>query len=263
MYFVAYGGGMNALSIYMMMPFISLFGLNNIAVRLPQLIFSIATLVVFYHSAKLMRGKTFALIALALVAINPWHIMLSRWGLESNMLPFFLLLTIYFLARGMQDRRFLIPACLAAGVGLYAYALGWVSILIILFGLFVFTLIIAKTRLAKEHVFGALLFLILFLPIVLFILVNTGRIEAINGTFSIPRLTEFRSGEISLHDISDNLREFGQILITQYDGLIWNSIKEFGIFYKFGLPLILIGLITQIQVEHLLLSAIKKTNPMC
>ena len=42
----------------------------------------------FLPSGQKIRGTGFGLLALLVLALNPWHIMISRWALESNLLPF-------------------------------------------------------------------------------------------------------------------------------------------------------------------------------
>ena len=92
-YFISWGSGMNALYSYMSIPFVALFGLVPLATRLPQCIFGCLSLIVFYAILKKTNEKM-ALSGLLLLAINPWHIMMSRWGLESNLVVFFILLGV-------------------------------------------------------------------------------------------------------------------------------------------------------------------------
>ncbi len=58
-YFVAWGGGMNALEIYLMIPFIRLLGLTELAIRLPQAILGVISLPVFFYcfAACLMKRQ--------------------------------------------------------------------------------------------------------------------------------------------------------------------------------------------------------------
>lgn len=81
-YLTAWGSGMNALASYLMMPFIAVFGLEVWVIRLPQLIVSCLTLVAVFGIVRRLAGGRAALIALLLVAVCPWHVYLSRWGLE-------------------------------------------------------------------------------------------------------------------------------------------------------------------------------------
>lgn len=90
---------MNALEIYFMIPFIRLLGLSTLSIRLPQLIISILSLIVVYVLSKKMFCPQIGLISLFLMSICPWHIMMSRLALESNLTPGFLILGLYFCIR--------------------------------------------------------------------------------------------------------------------------------------------------------------------
>ena len=81
-YLTAWGSGMNALESYLMIPFVALFGLKIWAIRLPMLLVGIFSLVAVYKIVLRFSNTKFALLALFLVAISPWHVMLSRWALE-------------------------------------------------------------------------------------------------------------------------------------------------------------------------------------
>ena len=98
-YFVSWGSGMNVLESYLAMPFIALFGLSVETFRMPQLICACLSLPVFYLLLKEMFNKKIAIIGLFVLSVSPWHIMLSRWGLESNLAPAFLLFGLYFFVK--------------------------------------------------------------------------------------------------------------------------------------------------------------------
>ena len=104
-FLVAWGSGQNALLTYLMIPFIAIFGLSTFAIRLPMAILGGISLVVFYYLLKRMTNKKVAIIGLIFLAICPWHIMKSRWGLESNLFPDLMLLSIFLIIKGLQDKR--------------------------------------------------------------------------------------------------------------------------------------------------------------
>ena len=81
-FLVAWGSGQNALLSYLMMPFIAIFGLTTFSIRLPMAIIGGISLGIFYCLLKRMTNKKVAIIGLIFLAICPWHIMKSRWGLE-------------------------------------------------------------------------------------------------------------------------------------------------------------------------------------
>lgn len=84
-YFTAWGSGMNALESYLMIPFVALFGTGTAVLRLPQALMACLSLICVYDLGKHISGRRFALCAVAVLATSPWHIMMARWALESNL----------------------------------------------------------------------------------------------------------------------------------------------------------------------------------
>lgn len=250
-YFTTWGSGMNALEIYLMIPFVRLFGLTPFAIRLPQLIVSIFTLLVLYLLTKRIYSDNIALTALFLTAICPWHIMMSRWGLESNLTPGFLMFALYFFVLGTEKPRYFILSSIFYGLTLYCYATIWLIVPIIISIQIIYCLIYKKVYLCKEIVWSFLILLALAFPLFLFLLVNYGLLPEIRTPFlSIPRLAVMRKGEVSLRNISSNFQHFARILFFQSDNYQVNTIPQYGIFYHFTLPLFLIGFICMI-VENI------------
>ena len=88
-YFESWGGGQNALNSYLMLPFMVFTGgkITPLVVRLPQAIVAILSLVAVYFLMKEMVDEAAGLWSMLLLSVCPWHIMMSRWGLESNLAP--------------------------------------------------------------------------------------------------------------------------------------------------------------------------------
>ncbi len=232
-YLNARGNGMNALNSYLMMPFIALFGFHTWVVRLPQFLVSCFTLLVFYKLLAKLFSQKAACLGLLFLSVCPWHIMLARWGLESNLAPGFLLFGFYFFLLGVEDSRFFWLSSLFYGCSLYCYAVLWpiVPLMLALQLLYLF-----YTRAWKfdfhAAAAGILLFL-LALPLILFLLINAGYLPEIRTPFlSVPRMVEIRSSEISFQNIPWNLKNLIRMLLKQNDGLYWNSTEQFGLYYK-------------------------------
>ena len=119
--FVAWGSGQSVLYAYIAMPFIWIGGLDIAAFRLPMALLGAVSLWLMWRIARNAAGDKFALIALLFLSVNLWHIMATRWALDSNLLPFCLLLSAYFLSR--HDRhRFAIQALAVAALSMSVYA---------------------------------------------------------------------------------------------------------------------------------------------
>jgi hypothetical protein len=253
-HFISWGGGQNALYAYLMIPFIALGGLTPITVRLPMLITGLLSLPLVYYIAKRTMGEKAALFALFLVAISPWHIMLSRWGLESNLLPFVFLIAYASLLKSELHNRWFIISGLFFGVSLYAYGTAYVAAP---FMLGCGTLVLLRWGRVhwKNLLLGLAGFTVVGLPIALFVLINSLELESIHLRFiTIPRLVGTpRYETVSLifggnfQALAYNLRSFLVLLWGQSDGLIWNTIESYGYLYKVTFPIAVIGLMRLVK----------------
>ena len=238
-YLTAWGSGMNALESYLMIPGLALFGVKAWVIRLPQLLLGLCALPAAFSVGRRLSGTRGGLCALAVLALCPWHILLSRWALESNMAPNLLLLGLCFFLKGLEDGRFLPVSALCYGLSLYAYSAIW-PVMPLLLGLM---LLYARPRADRRLLFSGLVLAGLALPLVGFLAVNYGFVREFSiGPFSVPKLVEMRASEISLAHIPDNLKTMLRILLKQSDGLKWNSPGRFGLFYPAALPFGLLGL---------------------
>lgn len=249
---VSWGSGQNALLSYLAMPFIALLGPTVWALRLPMALSGCLTLALFWALARRARGPVFALWALGFLALCPWHVMAVRWGLESNLLPAMLMGGVYFAA--LSEKR---PwALLGAGVffGLAPYAYG--TAFFILPPLLLFCVWrLRKSLRPLPFLAGLGIFLALVLPIALCQLRNALGLPAAGFLgFTLPELTATRQSATSvfgtgLAGLWDNIRALARLLITQSDGLPWNSAPRGGILYALGLPLALWGLVRSLRTK--------------
>ena len=246
-YFVAWGSGMNVLESYLMMPFIALLGMEVWVIRLPQVIVSLLTLWCVWGIGSRLWGEDGGLLAALLVAVCPWHILLSRWALESNLAPGFVTFGLYFLLRGYEDRRLLPLSGLLYGLSLYAYATIWVVVPLLAAGGCLYGLFSGKLRLSRWLLGFWVPLMLLAVPLICFLGVNYGLLpEVRTAFFSIPKLLALRDS-VSLHNILPNLRNILGILVRQSDGWIWNSPERCGLFYYLTGPLMVLGLIALIR----------------
>lgn len=240
-YLTAWGSGMNALETYLMIPFFALFGTGDWVVRLPQLLVGLLSILAAYDMTRRLCGEKTALCFTALLAICPWHIMLSRWALESNLAPGFLLFGMYFFVRGLENNKFMLLSALMYGLSLYCYATIWPIVPLILLLQLIYTR--KKVKLNKWTVFSVCILAVLALPLLLFLAVNNGIIQEICLPFlSIPKLLVMRSEEIGFQNIPENIKKLWTILYNQTDGLLWNSAQTFGIIYPLSRVFCLMGL---------------------
>lgn len=242
-YLIAWGSGMNALETYLMMPFIALFGLEVWVIRMPQVIVACLSLPTVYGVVRRTVNERAGLLAMFMLAICPWHIIMSRWGLESNLAPGFLLFGMYFFVRGTENARFLPLSALMYGLALYTYATIWPFVPLMLAVQIVYCVCHGKLRFNRHAVFSVLILFVLALPLLLFLAVNYGWIdEIITPFFSIPKLYVMRAGELSFDEKARKLEIFKQIFIAQNDGYIYSSPDKFGLFYYISMPFAILGI---------------------
>ncbi|MCR5719145.1 MAG: glycosyltransferase family 39 protein [Lachnospiraceae bacterium] len=244
MYLMTWGSGMNALSSYLMIPVVAIFGLHTWSIRLVPCVLAILALVAVYKMIREnVKDDVLALFTMFFCGVAPWHIMLSRWALESNLAPAFLVFGMYFFLKGLKNEKYYIVSALIYGLSLYSYATVWTVVPVIVFLLVLYAILTKRMKFSKYTIISFVVLFLTALPAMLFILVNKGTINEIRTPLlSIPKMVVFRGGEVSLKNIPGNFKNLKNILTTQNDGLIWNSTEKFGIFYKFSLPFFFIGL---------------------
>ncbi|MBO4330953.1 MAG: glycosyltransferase family 39 protein [Oscillospiraceae bacterium] len=236
----AWGSGQNALYSYLAMPFIALLGAGKLALRLPAALLGCASLPLFYRMADRICGKRAAVWALAAMAFNPWHVMLSRWALESNILPFFLLLGTALLTRS-EKRPALLP-CAAAAYALALYAYGTAFIFLPFFlAASCAVLLRGKRTKARYILISAAVFALIAAPITLCNIRNVLRADETSLLgLTLPKLTQTRQSDTVTFS-AGNLVSLLRLLWRQDDGLLWNSPGRFG--QLFGLPGLLFALL--------------------
>lgn len=247
---MAWGSGQNALYAYLSMPFIYLFGLNVWSVRAVSMLMGLVGMAAMYGIGKeLLGNRKLALAAMFLVAISPWHIMMSRWALESNLFPTLALLAVYCLLRGLEKPKWLYGFTCMLALSMYAYGTAYFFVPVFAAAVAVFLLATKRIKPILLLVHGALLAL-LSLPILLFLYINrAGKDDIVTPLFTIPKLTVPRVEQISslfsgnaAQGIADRAGKLLELLATQTDGLPWNAIPDYGYLYPIALPFIVIGL---------------------
>src|SRR3989344_6073268 len=90
---------------YLTVPSVGLLGLNVLAVRLPAALAGIlAVLIVYFLTKELLKNQKIALWASFLLAINPWHIQISRTAWEGGLgILTFSLGLLFFLKSGLRN----------------------------------------------------------------------------------------------------------------------------------------------------------------
>lgn len=249
-------GQMSSLLSYLIAFWVKLFGLSTVTMRLPQLIASILGGVFFYLFASDVFGRRVGLIAAFIVAINPWHFVQSRWALDCNLLPHFLMCGIWLLRKGAEGKKiYLYLSMIIFGLCMYCYGIALYTVPLML--LLSCVLLIRQGYVTvKEAIACALIYLAVVWPFILTMAINFFGLETVELPFvTCQRFADsVRSSDIlffSNHffsQLTDNILSFLKVALFQRRDLPWNEIPLFGSMYIFSHPLVLLGLVRLIRL---------------
>ncbi len=227
--FPSWGSGQNVLYAYLSIPFVALFGLTPAVFRLTSAIWGTLTLPAVWGLGHRLWGDRGGLVCLAVTALCTWHIMLSRWALEANLLPCFLLLGIWLAAESLRRPWLLLGAAAAFGLSLYAYGPAFLFLACFLPPALICFL--CRKRI-PWYVFlaSAGLFCLLALPVTAANLRNALGLDAVRVLgITLPKLTETRQASTmtltgDLRVLWGNFKAFWEMLLKQTDGLAYNAV---------------------------------------
>ena len=138
---------------YLVLPFVKILGLNELAVRLPSAILGSLTVLVVYLLVKELfigpvhlRGvhshtsevSLLPLISAFLLAVSPWHIHFSRGGWETNAATFFMILGVYLFFISLRNPKNFALCALSFGLSMFTYHSARVISPLLVLGLVVF-----------------------------------------------------------------------------------------------------------------------------
>lgn len=254
-YFISWGSGQSVLYSYLMIPMLAVFGLTIFSTRLLSWLIGILTLPLMYVTVKRVFGQRSALMATLLLALMPWHIMISRWALDANLLPFFLLLGAYTIARALDSnsRVFILTALIPFAFALYAYAMAYLVVPIWL-ALTVWFYRATMLRYWRAWLGAFALFALLASPIALFLLKNFVvhgdiGIEAYMP-FGIPLLPISRIAQVSSQALPDRLLDNFLITFSGFqDGEIRNALPGIAPVFVVLIPLALVGVFNAVRMR--------------
>ncbi|RYY04882.1 MAG: hypothetical protein EOO53_00755 [Gammaproteobacteria bacterium] len=258
-HFIAWGSGQNALYAYLSMPFIAIFGLTVTSIRLAAACMGILSVWIFWRLGK-RSGTHMGLWALLIIATSPWHIMASRWALESNAAPAIVLFATYCFARARDDYRWLPFGSALLASSVYAYGTAYFFSPIFMLCAWIF--VGYKRQFAiKPFALSALAAFVVALPIMVFIVnnsVGTGHIHW--GPITIPKYpSEARYSGIFLPlapggwaEIPNNAIQVIRLLLgSQDDGLPWNATTTWGVQYWILTPFLMLGILYSVREKSL------------
>ena len=190
--FKSFGDYKPGLYIYLTVPSIALFGLNELAVRLPSAIIGVLIVwLTFQFVLLLFKKKALAFWSSFVLAISPWHLQFSRGAWEANLALFLVLLGIFgFLKAEAKKLKWLYLSTISFILAVFAYQSSKLFVPLLVLGLFLCFQKKIKT-LPRKHLFINLaLTLVLALPIYWSIFSGSGGRLKVMSLFSYPRSSQ-------------------------------------------------------------------------
>jgi 4-amino-4-deoxy-L-arabinose transferase-like glycosyltransferase len=252
---------------YLVLPFVKLMGLTEMAVRLPSALCGVlAVFLIFLLVKELFKNEYLALIASLFLTFSPWHIHFSRGGWEANLATTLLLLGAWLFVKGASNNKYYLFSALSFIFSMYSYHSARVIApllgIVLVFSYFGETKAFIKTKMFK---ITFILSLIILIP-----LIYSFASPALSSRFSgvgftadsgpLWRINELRGQHASWNSISvvffhNKIVAYGTSLLTKYfdhfqgnflfivgDVIQRNRIPEFGQMYLFDILFFFSGL---------------------
>lgn len=264
---------------YIIMPFVELFGLNELAVRLPGAMFGVGTVIAVWFLANELfpKKKWLSELSALFLAISPWHLHFSRGGWEVNVATFFLSLGLLFFLKGIKNARWFYPSVLFFVASLYTYHAVRIVAPLLIGGLIIVyrkelllplkpTFIYQYIKVRKHQVLSILVGLVLLVPLLIEILgpagisrasgvgllsdegpfwkTNQQRGEHPNSNSLVAKVLHNRVVNYGVAFLNNYVEHFsGEFLFLGGDEIQRNKVPEFGQIYIIMAPFLVIGLL--------------------
>lgn len=260
--FRAFGDYKLPLYIYLDVPFIAIFGLNELAVRLPSVLSGVGTvLLIFFIIKKLTNNIYLSFFGMFISATIPRLVIFSRISLEANLALFLTLSSFFFLLQSNKNKWLLV--CSAFFLGLSAFSYNSSRVLIGPFVLLAWLFLVKGY--GKKEIFFASMTLTLFIGLAFFqtftvdskerykwtTILDEGAITAINQNRGSSRLPAILNRVVN-NKVTYFIIKSSQNYISYFDPqfLFWKggsnlqfSVPGTGEIYVVLFPLILLGIL--------------------
>ncbi|YAI81930.1 MAG: ArnT family glycosyltransferase [cyanobacterium endosymbiont of Rhopalodia sterrenbergii] len=239
-YFKSANDYREGLYIYLMVPFIKVFGLNVFGARMTSAVIGSLTVLVLYYLTKEIFSQRVALFSALLLAISPWHIHFSRITFRAILFPLLFCLALLIFLRSFKTPKLIPISSLLFAVSIYTFYSARVFVPIFMISL----VIIYRQYLIKhknQTILALILFTILFVPQFIYqlspqgmaranevgLLGNIPKIISYYFSYFSPNYLFFKGDPIPRHTI-DNMGELYLFeivtLILGITGLIRNQV---------------------------------------
>jgi 4-amino-4-deoxy-L-arabinose transferase-like glycosyltransferase len=244
LHFRAFGEFKLPVYIYSVAVFVKAIGLNEYAVRLPAVLYSLGTLVVIYLLVRKITGKeSTAILASFILSLSPWLFIFSRTGYEVTAGLFFFLLGTYLFLLLDKSKYFLIIAALSFVLSFYSYNSFRIIIPVWMVLLFIYKFREFKNirKYLLVLVISSILFLLSLIPVY-----RLYKYDAGGGRFVQVQVAS------KLDFVKNYFSHFSpDFLFLKGDSNPRSQIPGRGQLYLFEIPLILFGLVAIFKSKKL------------
>ncbi|MBF0994299.1 MAG: hypothetical protein HXK82_02595 [Lachnospiraceae bacterium] len=272
-------GGGSPLLIYLTALSFKLFGVSIFVLRGTVAFFGCLTLPLFYLLVKEaksslsglqssptglpssptgLQSSPVGLLGMLLLAIAPWHILLTRWTLDYGLIPFTFGLAILVLMKAARKKSTGLYVLASALAALNMYSYGSANIVIPAFLLLSVFFLMRDGILSIRQLFLCILmFLLVCAPLFLFYLVNVCRLpEIITPFFSVERFRSDHTASVflSFSDLilrGEGIKNIKELLlylsVGVENGEYYTYMPGYWTFYVFTFPVTLIGFVVSFK----------------
>ena len=249
---------------------IALFGLTEFATRFPGALFgSITVFAMYFLTFIIFKNKAVGLLSALLIAVSPWHIVLSRASAEAVVALFFIILGFALLIKGLRENRnkFIIWGAFITPLSYFFYHTPrvFVPLAFLVFSISLFSFWKKEIRPIRIKMLLVFAFLsIIAFSLVFFVRGGTGRYSQVNifnnfetNFFALQERQEDGLAHSSIflsrivhNKITNDMRIFldnylkyfsGDFLFTRGGLPIWYNVPRIGLVYIIELPFLLFG----------------------
>ena len=265
-------GGGSPLLIYLTALSFKLFGVSVFVLRGTVAFFGCLTLPLFYLLVKEaksslsglqssptgLQSSPTGLLGMLLLAIAPWHILLTRWTLDYGLIPFTFGLAILVLMKAARKKSTGLYVLASALAALNMYSYGSANIVIPAFLLLsVFFLMRGKILSVRQLFLCMLMFLLVCAPLFLFYFINVCKLpEIITPFFSVERFRSDHTASVflSFSDLflrGEGIKNSKELLlylsVGVENGEYYTYMPGYWTFYVFTFPVTLIGFVVSLK----------------
>ena len=123
---------------YLVLPFVKVLGLTELAVRIPGALIGVLTVLFLYFLVKeLFKNERLAVLSSLFLAISPWHLHFSRGGWEVNTATFLIVLGVWLFIKALEKPKYYVFSVISLTLSLYAYHAARIIVPLLGFGLLV------------------------------------------------------------------------------------------------------------------------------